>query len=268
MNAEDAARRLSFDRDPESYDLGRPQYPTPAFDDLFMYLSQQAPVDEPTVLEIGPGTGQATAALLKRGAAVTAVEIGAHLAAFLRNKFASRSDLKVITGAFEDIELPDHAFDLVLAATAFKWVDPEVRTVKAHRILRPGGVLATLSTIQIASELDRGFFDRTFSIYQRYRPNEPWTHAPTELEATPPEYAELRSSSLFDDVQLNRYRWDHTYTAETYEQLLRSYSDIQTMPAPSRDGLIADLRRVIDAEFDSTIVRPLVIALTLARRPV
>jgi hypothetical protein len=40
------------------------------------------------------------------------------------------------------------------------------------------------------------------------------------------------------------------------------------MPAPSRDALIADLRRVIDAEFGGTIVRPLVIALLLARRPV
>jgi len=38
------------------------------------------------VVEIGPGTGQATAALTALGASVTAVELGAALAAVLRRK--------------------------------------------------------------------------------------------------------------------------------------------------------------------------------------
>ena len=34
------------------------------------------------------------------------------------------------------------AYDLVYAATAWHWVDPEVRYQRAHEVLRPGGHLA------------------------------------------------------------------------------------------------------------------------------
>lgn len=48
--------------------------------------------------------------------------------------------------SFEDYQAPDHAFDLVVAATAFHWIDPEVAFTKTVRLLVPGGWLAVLST--------------------------------------------------------------------------------------------------------------------------
>jgi SAM-dependent methyltransferase len=258
--------RLSFDAVAEIYDRARPEYPQQAFGDLFAYLGEHRPIDVPVVLEIGPGTGQATKSLLAHGACVTAVELGPRLADLLRAKFLDDSRLEVVVGSFEDVELPRAAFDLVFAATAFHWLDPGIRVEKASQVLRPGGVLATLSTIQIRSEVDRGFFERTFPIYQRYRPDERWTDAPTEAEAMPPDYDEFVSSDRFEDVLVRRHRWDQRYSTDAYEQLLRSYSNTQTMEPEARDGLIADLRTVIDAEFHGFVVRPLVIALTLARR--
>jgi SAM-dependent methyltransferase len=261
-------RRLAFDRDPESYDRGRPTYPDDLFDELFAYINEELPSRDLSVLEIGPGTGQATTAFLARNAAVTAVELGSRMSAVLRDKFDASHDLRVFMGAFEDVELPAKAFDLVVAATAWKWLDSTVRLGKAAGLLRPHGVLATISTIQIQSPVDRGFFERTFPIYQRYRPDELWTDAPTETNATPPEYEEFRSSALLGDVRMQRYRWDQTYSAETYEALLRSYSDMQVMDDARREGLIRELRDAIDEEFDGQVTRPLVIALTMGRRPV
>ena len=130
----------------------------------------------------------------------------------------------------------------------------------------PGGVLATLSTIQIQSELDRGYFGRTHAIYKRYRPNEQHIKSPTEEDAVPNDYEEFRSSGLFDDIMVRRYRWDQTYTTDAYEQLVRSYSDTQMMDASARERLLADLREVIQSEFGGKVVRPLVIGLTLGRR--
>ncbi len=258
--------RLSFDKVPESYDRSRPEYPGPAFEELLSYLRVRRPVEAPVVLEIGPGTGQATGTLLSRGARVTAVEIGPRLAQFLRRKLASAENLEVLTGAFEGIDLPRAAFDIVFAATSFHWLDQSVRVRKSVELLTPGGVLATLTTIQIQSDVDRGYFERTFPIYQRYRPEEQQGETPTEEEAIPYDYDEFRSSELLEDVVLHRYRWDQTYTTDDYEHLVRSYSSTQIMDSAAREGLLADLRRVIEDEFGGTVVRPLVIGLTLARR--
>ena len=48
--------------------------------------------------------------------------------------------------SFEDFDAEDGSFDLVVAATAFHWIDPEVKFTKSARLLQPGGRLALLST--------------------------------------------------------------------------------------------------------------------------
>jgi SAM-dependent methyltransferase len=184
----------------------------------------------------------------------------------MRENFAGEENLDVITGAFEDVDLAPGAYDVVFAATAFYWLDPTLRVRKAVDLLAPGGVLATLSTIEIRSEVDRGFFERTSTIYRRYRPDERRSESPTEAETGPGDFDEFRSNGLLADVEVRRYRWDQTYTTGDYEQLVRSYSDTQTMEATAREGLLADLRDLIEVEFGGEVVRPLVIVLTLGRR--
>jgi hypothetical protein len=50
------------------------------------------------------GTGQATVPLAQRGLAVTAVEVGAALAAIARRRLAGFPLARVLTGSFEDWE--------------------------------------------------------------------------------------------------------------------------------------------------------------------
>ena len=266
MSADKLDPRLSFNQVPETYDRARPEYPADAFKAILGYLRLKRDTESPIVVEIGPGTGQATKGLLALGARVTTVEIGPQLAAFMRQKFARDERVTVVNNSFEDVELPAGAHDVVFAATSFHWVDPAVRVRKAVELLAPNGVLATISTIQISSEVDRGYFDRTFPIYKKYRPSEQYAAAPTEEEAVPSDFEEFRSSGLLEDVAVKRYRWDQTYTTDAYEQLVRSYSNTQTMEPSPREDLISDLRTVIDSEYGGIVVRPLVIALTLGRR--
>jgi SAM-dependent methyltransferase len=70
--------RAGFDEAAEAYQRTRPVCPPQLFDDL-VRLAGLAPGDR--VAEIGCGTGQATVPLAERGLAVTAVELGAALAA-------------------------------------------------------------------------------------------------------------------------------------------------------------------------------------------
>ncbi|MFA7248159.1 MAG: class I SAM-dependent methyltransferase [Dehalococcoidia bacterium] len=258
-------RRSSFDDVPAIYDRARPEYPPALFDDLFAYLNERAARPQPAIIEVGPGTGQATHALLERGALVTAVELGPNMAEYLAAKYAGRSGLRVLTGAFEDAPLEPGRWDAVFAATAYHWVDRAERMRRPHALLVPGGVLAVVDTNQVRSEADRGFFERSHPIYLKYRPGEPMGQG-LPLDLVPPIFDEMCESGLFEDVRLWRYRWDQRYDADEYADLVMSYSDAQNMEPGPRAGLIADLRAMVAAEPGGCVVRPLVITLAAGRR--
>ena len=258
--------RLGFDAVPEIYDRVRPSYPEPLFDHLFRYVGVAS--ERASVVEIGAGTGKATRSILERGARVTAIEIGPQLAAFLREnlgrEFGERLDVR--NESFEECALASGAFDAVVSATAFHWVDPSVRLTKSRDVLRPGGALGIISTNQIRSDADRGYYARVQPIYRRYFPDETPPETPGE-DVVPAELDEVRASGLFDDVTLHRYPWDQTYSTEQYGDLLRSFSGTQAMEPGPREAMIADLCEVIDKEFGGSMTRPLVITLTLGRKP-
>ena len=68
--------RKIFDTIPEQFDKYRPRYCQELFDYLIGY-AKLGP--KKTVLEIGPGTGQATDPILGTGCDYHAIELGEHL---------------------------------------------------------------------------------------------------------------------------------------------------------------------------------------------
>lgn len=76
------------------------------------------------------------------GFRITAVELGAELAAVAGTHLAPYPLVDIGQGAFET--WPDaHAnrYDLIFAATAWHWLDPRVRYRRAFQLLRPDGHL-------------------------------------------------------------------------------------------------------------------------------
>lgn len=249
-----------FDESPETYDRARPSYPAPLWDELFARLPEA-----PSLVEVGPGTGKATAALLGRGATVAACEPGPNLAAYLRDTFPTFS-LAVLESTFEAANLPTGAFDGIVAATSFHWVDRSVRTRKSHAILKPAGLLAIIDTNQVADPIDRGYFAASQPIYDRYFPD---AEAPSSLptrDVVPLAFAELEQSPLFASPSLHRYDWDQRYTTAEYVDLVRSYSNTAQLEPAMRHAFLADLAAFIDAEFGGYVVRPLVMTLCCAER--
>lgn len=253
-----------FDNVPAIYDRVRPGYPEPLFDALFAALPQRE--GPARILEVGPGTGQATASLLERGAAVTAVEVGANLAAFLTRKFSTNPRLTVVNAAFEETSLGDGAWDLVTAATAFHWIDPAERMARAHALLVPGGVLGIIDTIQVRDPADRGYFERSQPIYARYWPDQAIYQPAPEPDVVPPVFEEMRASGLFEDVSVQRWRWDQRYEVDAYIDLVRSYSNTYDLEPAAREAFLDELRAMVTAEEGSSVLRPLVITLTMGRK--
>jgi SAM-dependent methyltransferase len=251
-----ADARLSFDRAVDVYDEVRPSYPGAMFDELFQMLPPG-----PEIVEVGPGTGQATRDLLARGASVHAVEIGTAMAGRLRANLPV-DGLRVSVGDFEWLPIEPGSADAVFSATAYHWIRPPAQTDRPARILRPGGVLAIVDLIQVSCPSDRGFFAASQPIYERYGQGHTGPPAPTRAAVEPPMRAVIEADSRFHGVAVRRYDWDQSYDAGQYRKLMLSYSGTQTMDEPNRLALLDEVKSFIETEFGGRITRPLVVTLT------
>jgi SAM-dependent methyltransferase len=138
------ALRAGFDADAEAYQRTRPVCPDELFDDL-VQLAGLVPGDR--IVEIAPGTGQATVPLAERGLAVTAVELGPSLAALARQRLRRFPAVEVVTGAFEDWQPPAGTrYRAVTVFNALHWIAAEAKYAKPAALLAPGSAFAVVST--------------------------------------------------------------------------------------------------------------------------
>ena len=250
--------RLSFNEAAEIYDRMRPSYPPDLFDSLFQMLPSQ-----PEIVEVGPGTGQATKDLLARGASVLAIEIGPAMAAKLRSNLPS-DRVHVAVGDFEVMDIVAGEADAVFSATAYHWISREAQTDRPAAILRPGGIMAIVDIIQVDSSDDAGFFAAAQPIYDRYGHGHTGPPAPIREGVDPPIRAVLDADRRFESVAVRRYDWNQTYSASDYRNLMLSNSGTQMMDESDRVGLLDDIESFIRNDFENVITRPLVVTLTTA----
>ncbi|MGB3292737.1 MAG: class I SAM-dependent methyltransferase [Phormidesmis sp.] len=128
----DKRRSQAFDQIAQLYDTARPSYPPQLVEDLVAIA--QLPTTA-QILEIGTGTGKATLPLAQRGYHIQCLEPGSHLAAIAAENLHPYPNVKIQTVAFEDWPLQSAAYDLVMSAQAFHWVDPAVGYLKAAQAL-------------------------------------------------------------------------------------------------------------------------------------
>jgi SAM-dependent methyltransferase len=250
--------RLSFNEAADSYDEVRPSYPADLFDALFHLLPS-----EPEIVEVGPGTGQATKDLVARGASVHAIEIGPAMAAKLRSNIPS-DRLHVTLGDFETTAIAARSADAVFSATAYHWISRQAQTDRPAAILRPGGIMAIVDLIQVDSPDDQGFFAAAQPIYERHGEGHTGPPAPPRERVDPSIRAALEADHRFDCVAVRRYDWNQTYSASNYRRLMLSYSGTQMMDEGDRLGLLDDMETFIRDDFDGVVTRPLVVTLTTA----
>jgi 2-polyprenyl-3-methyl-5-hydroxy-6-metoxy-1,4-benzoquinol methylase len=91
-------------------------------------------------LDVGAGTGIASAQMMEAGADVLAVEPDPRMA-----RVAADNGIPVEQATFEDWQPSGRSFDLVVFAQSIHWVQPQLALDKIASILRPGGRLALLS---------------------------------------------------------------------------------------------------------------------------
>ena len=262
-------RRELFGRAVGDYDAGRPPYPGALWD----VLVQRCNLGSGTrVLEIGPGTGQATGPLLGLGAAVTAVELDEGLASFLVSKHPGNS-LSVLLGTFETVALPAASFDVVAAATSFHWVDPDVGLRRAAEALAPGGWLALWWNVFGDPSRPDPFGDALASLFAAFPDLEETTGAGALLSGAHPysldvaaRTAEIDATGSFGPVHHETIPWTALHTPADLRRLFGSYSSWLAIPDPRRAVLLDALESLARDPFGGRVERPYLTSIYLAQR--
>lgn len=261
---EDPGRlRSTFDGVAVLYDEARPGYPEELFDDLTL-LSGTGPGSR--ALEIGCGTGQATVSLVRRGYRVLCVELGENLAAVARGKLAAYPDARVLASSFEEWPPEEEAFDLVVSATAFHWVDPKVRYRKSAEVLRPGGSLALVWNRPDPEGSTEGFSEALDEVHRREAPELAPERRPPRLDREPDKAGEMERSGLFARPEERVYRFGVSHDAESYIRLLSTFSSHRALDEGTRRRLFAAVARLIEEGHGGRVVEGYRSELYVARK--
>ncbi|MEP7147939.1 MAG: class I SAM-dependent methyltransferase, partial [Acidobacteriota bacterium] len=119
----------------------RPGYPPEALD---LFRSEMGLTEGSLVADIGSGTGLSAKPFLENGNTVYGVEPNAAMRAAAEEYLSEFSNFISHDGAAEKTNLDDSSMDLVIAAQAFHWFDPEITRTEFQRILKPDGYIALI----------------------------------------------------------------------------------------------------------------------------
>lgn len=240
------SRAVIFGRDAATYDAARPDYPPEAIARVVGLVEARR------ALEVGAGTGKATAAFAREGLKLTCLEPSPQMAAVLESSRLPGVSVEVTT--FEEWQGEPDSLDLIYAAQAWHWVDRDTGMARALQLLRPGGSLALFWNIP---------FDRYSRHEQAYR-----VHAPHLLDERDQrikrrddhDWCADMEAAGFVDTETFTHRWSEELTAARYRALYSTYSDHMMLDEPIRtrllDSLAADVESwggVVEVEYHTEV---------------
>ena len=157
--------RKIFDTIPEQFDQFRPRYSQ----ELFEFLIHYAKIGpQKSVLEIGPGTGQATDPILQTGCNYHAIELGEHLYAKMREKYDRFPNFQIVNDDFITHDFKLQRFDLVYSAATIQWIPEEIAFSKTFGLLKPGGILAMMLTRSDYRAPNEELYQKIQKVYEQY----------------------------------------------------------------------------------------------------
>lgn len=245
--------RVLFDEVADLYAATRSGYP-PEIVDFAIRTAGLVPGS--AVLEVGCGTGQLTASLAGRGFALTALDIGPSLVAAARRALGAPA-VTFVVSSFEDFAAPDGSFDLIVSATAFHWIDPEVRFGKAARLLRPGGWLALLRT---SERYDDPVGAALLQLWiTRSDDSGAWARQPRLTDA-----GSINGSALFEPAVVKTHQRRRAMSAAAVTGIENTRATALSWPAEERQEFTAQLGALLAGRAEVQLTQRT--SLAMARR--
>jgi SAM-dependent methyltransferase len=125
----------------ENYVKYRPTYPPEI---LGVFRSEIGLNKETIVADVGSGPGILTRLFLENGNITFGVEPNDAMRQASQTILKDFPNFRSVNGTAEATTLPDASVDIITAAQAFHWFDPEATKVEFRRILKPGGWVALI----------------------------------------------------------------------------------------------------------------------------
>ena len=231
---QDEFRRV-FDTIPDQFDKFRPRYS----EELFIYLNAQAGIGPgKRVLEIGPGTGQATEPVLRTGCEYHAIELGQHLYRKMKEKYGELPNFNIVNDDFITHDFGDMKFDMIYSAATIQWIPETVAFTKTFDLLKPGGTLAMMLTSSEYKSDNETLYARIQALYDRYyKPDIKYTHGKFRYTAAS-EYG-------YTQVERCEFKGRRVFNADEYVAFCGTHCDHVVIPEPLRTEFFDGLRKAV-----------------------
>jgi SAM-dependent methyltransferase len=187
-------------------------------------------------VDVGAGTGKLTRDLVPTGARVLAVEPLAEMRGQLE---AAVPAAEVLAGSAEELPLEDDSADAVVAASAFHWFDPERALPEIHRVLRPGGGLATVGN---GRDLDDPLQQEIQAIVGPYVPTAGELLSWIEV---------VDASPLFGPIEEFSTTHEQWFDADGLAERMGTVSYLARLPDDERSDVLARIRALGEARPES-----------------
>ena len=249
----------AFGLDASGYHQGRLAYPEALYDELFNRLPSN-----PSVLEIGAGSGLVTQSMLKRDPSrLVAVEPDPALVAFTQRRLPDPR-LTMVTARFPEASVTG-PFDLIACAAAFHWMEPGAALARVMELLS-----------------DTGLWAMWWHSYRNPGQGDEFADLITPLLreiALPPSDTLLRHYSLdeehhretlvgagFRDIEYRLYSQERELTTAQVVALFQSYSYVRVLPEERKTRLIEDIADLVESKFGGLAPNLVLTPLYFARK--
>lgn len=214
-------KKLTFNENPKAYYKYRPGYPDELFNDIF----ESIVLDKDSyLLDIGAGAGKELIPFIHKNLYIDALDIGKNFIDFIKKKHGNYKKLNTACGEFEKFPEIKSKYDIVFSATAFHWIDKDLKYKKVYNLLKENGVLAL--TWHIAEPDESNFSKELQDIYAQEIPEMHDDFKDQKMSDLIQERRkEIIESGLFNIVKEKKYDWDMDFDYQTYYGLLNTFSD-------------------------------------------
>jgi SAM-dependent methyltransferase len=254
-------RSTIFGEAADHYDAVRPGYFDATIDRVLAY----ADLGDLPAVEVGAGTGKATAHFAGRGIPIVCVEPDPRMAEVLRRNTAAYPAVSVEISRFEDWSPGERRFGLLYASASWNWVDPGPGWTKVYESLVPGGAIAILGNpVRVVDRVllaELAAIDETCGIHDGGHADDlahdPGLLDPEATDLEPHDRRRWPADQIDDDPRFTDIRVLHTAESRTvttaeYLAYLASISAYRILPEAARARAFTEIAAALDARGGTT----------------
>jgi DNA-binding MarR family transcriptional regulator/SAM-dependent methyltransferase len=191
-----------FRRGSKEYALSRPQYPDALVEALSNLCGEHG-----CAVDIGCGTGQLSRLLATRFQRVLALDASESQL----EEAESTPGVRFMRGRAEDTGLDDGCADLITAAQAAHWFEPDAFVGEVRRIARPGALVALITygvprlEAEVSGPFQRGYWQQIHRFWPTQRRHVEDGYAALPFPFDPVPFPELEIEKIMDGASFQTY---------------------------------------------------------------